>query len=268
MFVEPVIPPPGAEGLPGPVYLCRECSSSLDVARELGPDRLPEWGSVLALCQSRGRGQLGRGWVSPPGNLYAALRLPLLPPFDGHAAAPAMGALLAAALEGLGFRVLMKWPNDILLAEGPATAWRKVGGVLLEERGGRLFAGCGLNLVSAPPDSALRAERAHPAGVLPEAVWSRAGDVVGVWLALVRVVAALGQGLIAEGGQGWLPLAEARLACLGREVCLRDGPDDADVYSGRLLGLDAAGGLRLDVNGRRMSFHSGSLSLAAREWSA
>lgn len=48
-------------------------------------------GSVLALSQRSGRGQLGRNWVSPEGNVYAALRLPQSHPFTGTAAAPAVG---------------------------------------------------------------------------------------------------------------------------------------------------------------------------------
>ena len=81
------------------VWRFGEVSSSLDVAFLLsGRGWLDVWDSVQAVSQTSGRGQLRRHWVSPPGNIYAALRLPSLPPFDGTAAAPAMGLLLACAL--------------------------------------------------------------------------------------------------------------------------------------------------------------------------
>ena len=75
----------------------------------------------------------GRNWVSPEGNVYAALRLPQRHPFTGTAAAPAVGGLIAEALAHMGFDVHMKWPNDLLRREeqeeGPG--WCKVGGILL-----------------------------------------------------------------------------------------------------------------------------------------
>ncbi|MEG2005803.1 MAG: hypothetical protein RR014_07195, partial [Bilophila sp.] len=159
---------PEKTGLAAPLYLCGSATSSMDVARSLiAADQLPVWGSVLALQQSSGRGQLGRSWVSPQGNVYAALRLPLCPPFSETAAAPAVGGLLAEALAGLGFPTHMKWPNDLLQKHDGV--WRKVGGILLEERGARgfgktsqrtqrgapasLVAGIGFNLHSCPPDA-------------------------------------------------------------------------------------------------------------------
>ena len=79
-----------AAGLPGPVYLTGAATSSLDAARLLvEADLFPEWASVLCLSQSAGRGQMRRAWSSPAGNLYTALRLPMKPPFDSEAAAPA-----------------------------------------------------------------------------------------------------------------------------------------------------------------------------------
>ena len=75
----------------------------------------------------------GRNWVSPEGNVYAALRLPQSHPFTGTAAAPAVGGLIAEALTHMGFDVHMKWPNDLLRREeqeeGPG--WCNVGGILL-----------------------------------------------------------------------------------------------------------------------------------------
>ena len=172
-------------GLHAPLYLAGHATSSLDVAQALAHrNLLPEWGAVLVLAQSAGRGQLRRAWASPPGNIYAALRLPTAWPLNTEAAATAVGGLFASALTQLGYAVSLKWPNDILQVQNEefstssdgasvrpcsATAWVKAGGILLEERGGVLLAGVGLNISSAPPASALREGFALPAGVLRHA---------------------------------------------------------------------------------------------------
>ena len=144
-----------APGLPAPVYITGAASSSLDAAKALLKlGILPEWASVLSLSQSAGRGQMRRAWASPEGNLYAALRLPNEGPFAGTAAAPAIGGLLAEALENEGAPVMLKWPNDIMQHEKEdvltvipkKNACRKVGGILLEERFGALVAGIGINV--------------------------------------------------------------------------------------------------------------------------
>ncbi len=172
-------------GLHAPLYLAGHATSSLDVAQALAHrNLLPEWGAVLVLAQSAGRGQLRRAWASPPGNIYAALRLPTAWPLNTEVAATAVGGLFASALTQLGYAVSLKWPNDILQVQNEefstspdgvsvrpcsATAWVKAGGILLEERGGVLLAGVGLNISSAPPASALREGFALPAGVLRHA---------------------------------------------------------------------------------------------------
>ena len=68
------------------VWRFGEVPSCLDTAMHLAVSgRLAFWDSVQCVAQTAGRGQLRRAWHSPPGNIYAALRLPLEPPFDGSA---------------------------------------------------------------------------------------------------------------------------------------------------------------------------------------
>ena len=110
-----------------------EVGSCLDTAANLAARAwLAPWDSVQVVSQTAGRGQLRRQWHSPAGNVYAALRLPLVPPFDGTAAAPAVGALLAEALAVDGWQVRLKWPNDLVLCTSEAEP-RKLAGILLEE---------------------------------------------------------------------------------------------------------------------------------------
>lgn len=243
------------------VWRFGEVSSSLDVAFLLaGRGWLEVWDSVQAVSQTSGRGQLRRHWVSPPGNIYAALRLPLLPPFDGTAAAPVTGLLLACALRAGGWPVLLKWPNDLVLSlpEGP----RKLAGILLEERGGVLLAGIGVNVSFAPPDNALRAEAALRAASLDRhPVPGRPAPLAEeLWQRLVKHVHSAYNNCHSLSDQ-WKIQAEQLLLWRGWDVELIDG--DRSVR-GRLEGLTPAGGLRLLRNGRCEEWLSGSLRLSER----
>ena len=59
-----------------PLYSLESCDTVLNEARRLFSDgRFPVHASVIAARQTEGRGQHGHRWVSPVGNLYAAIRL-------------------------------------------------------------------------------------------------------------------------------------------------------------------------------------------------
>lgn len=256
------------------VHVCGAATSSMDVAHALAKaGELPPWGSVIAASQTAGKGQLGRTWLSPRGNLYAALRLPAVPPFTRTAAAPAVGGLMAQALNAAGAPVRMKWPNDIVafapapgapapesgrgaavpeadLPSRPRGCWRKLGGILIEERRDVVIAGIGLNLLSAPPDAALRPEHALPAGAISRIFpclnmtdpgWSRPAVL---WARLAAHI--FFQYTTWACGADWLDLAERHLAFRGRSVLLVDDEGQTPrLVRGILDGLDASGGLRL-----------------------
>jgi len=246
-----------AAGEQGPrLTVCGPCGSALDVAWNLirEGDMAP-WDVVLAVSQRGGRGQMRRAWESPPGNVYAALAWP--PGFPGpESFLPVfVGYLLAEYLATKGVTASFKWPND-LLAGG-----KKVGGTLLEERGGRLVAGMGINLSSAPDTEKLRPDHAFPAGSLAES---------GLFLPPVPLTADLVKFLqtcyhdCVTATCSFPPLAriERRLAFLGREVLVREG--GSDVYMARVLGLAGDGGLRLmrrvDGTNRECVIHSGGIT--------
>ncbi|MBD5417581.1 MAG: biotin--[acetyl-CoA-carboxylase] ligase [Desulfovibrio sp.] len=245
---------PGAKGQLRPeIFTFAEVSSALDTAFELAAGgRLHIWDSVLAASQTSGRGQLRRHWASPPGNIYATLRLPLSPPFDGGAAAAAMGLLAAEALAALGWQVRIKWPNDLVLISGDTP--RKVAGILLEERGGVLLAGIGVNVVSHPPAEALRAEAALEATSLAESGKGGA-PAPELWARLVsRMLSAYNNARIFA--RTWRGRAEALLLWRGRSVTVTDGKT---VLQGRLAGLWPSGALRLETEQGAMECTGGSL---------
>lgn len=79
---------------------------------------------VVADHQTAGRGRRGRSWESPPGQnlMFSLLLHPPIPPQH----APRCVLLWAAAMAEV-LDVSLKWPNDLVSADG-----RKVGGVLAE----------------------------------------------------------------------------------------------------------------------------------------
>jgi len=151
-------PPAGGEPLPWQLRWRPVCAST-----ELELDRLLATGcrvpvAVIARRQSRGHGQQGRVWHSPPGGLWLSAALPWGGGDGGHPglAAPALALSLGLCLqlEGLGLRPQIKWPNDLLLNG------RKLAGILprLRWRAGRLQGcrvGVGLNGVNRVPPGAI-----------------------------------------------------------------------------------------------------------------
>ncbi len=252
------------ETLPGPLYLCGVCTSSLDMANFFAQQALlPVWGSVLVSGQTAGRGQLGRSWHSPSGNLFAAVRLPGKPPFDGTAAAPAVGAFVTAGLRQLGYPVWFKWPNDIAIVENGQT--RKVCGILLEERRDALVAGIGINFAASPPAEAMREGHAMPGGCLGGS--SLCPGTLSLWEQLVSGIKFCYEqnpplSLSENSGlpqDNWRSAAEAWLLYKARPVAVLDGPDNAVSVRGLLKGIAPDGGLCIQTRDGLRILHSGSL---------
>ena len=125
---------------------------------------------LVAEEQTRGRGRLGRDWVSSAGaSLTFSLSMPLAPQQWGGLSL-AVGLAVAEALDpqplgaGLGQalgdaattpqpRIALKWPNDLWLLDGPARG-RKLGGVLIETvsvgNSRMCVVGVGLNVTPQP----------------------------------------------------------------------------------------------------------------------
>jgi BirA family biotin operon repressor/biotin-[acetyl-CoA-carboxylase] ligase len=126
--------------------------STNEALRHRAAEGEPE-GLVLRADEQRaGRGRRGRGWDSPPGNLYVSLLLRA----DG---APAMGATvgfvaaiaLGEVLRGLTTAaVLHKWPNDLLIGGAKMTGVLLEAGTKPDGRLDWLVLGMGVNIVSHP----------------------------------------------------------------------------------------------------------------------
>ncbi|MEW6584770.1 MAG: biotin--[acetyl-CoA-carboxylase] ligase [Nitrospirota bacterium] len=99
-------------------------SAAMDLAA-----KSPEGSVVLADCQERGRGRLGRTWISPPGvNIYMSIILrPLIASEEVTLMTMMSAVACASALrKSAGLHVLIKWPNDLMVGD------KKIGGILTE----------------------------------------------------------------------------------------------------------------------------------------
>ena len=121
-------------------------------ARLAADKRDPVW--IAAACQTRGKGRLGRHWISEPGNLYASLIWPTNATLKRLASLSLVAGLAvrdAVILAGVAGQVQLKWPNDVLV-DG-----RKVAGILIETTSATgshiAIIGCGLNLAHHPSDT-------------------------------------------------------------------------------------------------------------------
>lgn len=111
------------------IRVFEETTSTNDVAEKLARDGVAEGVVVFAESQTRGRGRLGRRWLSPPRKglwFSVLLRPPLRPQETTQLTVAAATALWRAVHAQTGLQAEIKWPND-LLARG-----RKFAGILTE----------------------------------------------------------------------------------------------------------------------------------------
>jgi BirA family transcriptional regulator, biotin operon repressor / biotin---[acetyl-CoA-carboxylase] ligase len=253
-------PPLRAEDLRRALTGPRRFVSDLQVVTETGStnaelraralDGAAEGSVLVAEHQSAGRGRLDRGWSSPPrsgltfsillrpGEEVAAHRWPWLPLLAGCAVVEAVAAIS-------GVRPVLKWPNDVLLAE------RKLAGILVErvEIPGDPAAvvGIGLNVTNAPDE--LPDDRAISLRLGGAADTDRSTLLV----ALLRTFETLyrawrdAHGDPAEGAGGGLRQAYLRrCATIGRQVRVQVGPERW--IEGRAREVDAVGRLVVETS--------------------
>src|SRR3954451_24905473 len=111
------------------IRVFQETSSTNDVAEKLARDAVAEGVVVFAESQTKGRGRLGRTWLSPArkGLWFSVLLRPDLRPQAATQLMAAAAVSLARAIrEQTSLSPEIKWPNDILLRG------KKVAGILTE----------------------------------------------------------------------------------------------------------------------------------------
>ena len=109
-------------------------SSTNDRARELAAEGREDV-VVLADEQTGGRGRLDREWTAPSGGIWLSILLrPTVPPADAPAFTLAAAVATTRAAREAGVDAAIKWPNDVLVADGDGSQ-RKLTGILTEMEG-------------------------------------------------------------------------------------------------------------------------------------
>lgn len=218
---------------------------------------------LLAERQSAGRGRRGRAWTTP---LAAQVALSAARGFAGGLARLGGLSLVAGvasveALHALGATaVRLKWPNDLVVADGAVL--RKLGGLLVEgagEHAGPARAVVGLGLNVRMPATAMEGidqpwtDLAHCMPV-PPARDALAAALVDAWL----------HAFDAFERDGLAPVLAryARIDALaGRAVRVQAGEG---VFEATACGLGDDGALQVrDAGGALRTVHSGEVSVRA-----
>jgi BirA family biotin operon repressor/biotin-[acetyl-CoA-carboxylase] ligase len=243
-----------------------DCLETVDSTNRVAAERAeagaPEGTTVVAETQLSGRGRRGRSWISPPGvNLYFSiiLRPRVAPARIGQltlVAAVALHRALSSFAPAVS--LLIKWPNDILVAGG-----EKIAGILCEAgieadvvRHAVVGIGINVNGRTVPPALAgvatsLSRESGseHSRPQLLAAVLNNFEQDYRRWL----------------GGPdltGFLPYLQEHSALGGRTVAV-EGPGGQRV--GRVEGIGPDGELLLrDGGGSAMKICSGEVRVAPR----
>lgn len=233
-----------------------EIDSTNDEARRLieTGERGPLW--IVAARQTKGRGRLGREWISPRGNLYASFvfsdfpETRLAPQLGFVTGVAAMRALRASAGQG-NFK--LKWPNDMLFDNA------KLGGILLEGLGTSTapvaIIGIGVNIAQAPADLPYPARALSELGAAApsiESVFTHFTDALSAALDLWR------------GGEGFAAIREEWLnSAHGLGETIRVALT-GETVEGVFETIDASGRLVLETDQGRRVLEAGDVLVGPR----
>ncbi|MBI2925208.1 MAG: biotin--[acetyl-CoA-carboxylase] ligase [Verrucomicrobia bacterium] len=219
----------------------QETTSTNDVIEKLARDGVKEGAVVFAEAQSKGRGRLGRRWLSPPrrGLWFSVLLRPKLRPQAVTQLTIAAATALTRALRSqTGLVPEIKWPNDVLLRG------RKVAGILTElsaelDRVKHVILGLGVdvNLSAADFPAELR-KSATSLKLEAGRSFDRAALAVEILRELDNDYARVCTGQFEVLAGEW----EEQCTTIGRAVVIRIGERE---LKGRAESLDADGALLL-----------------------
>ncbi|MFH1239157.1 MAG: biotin--[acetyl-CoA-carboxylase] ligase [bacterium] len=132
--------------------------STNEQAKKLASRGAAEGTVLIAEKQTRGKGRLGRHWVSPAGGIWMSV---ILRPDFAPSQAPMMTMVASLAVAGAikevtGLEAKIKWPNDVMIEINKNGVMRKVCGILTEmgaevDRIHYLVVGIGINVNNQLP---------------------------------------------------------------------------------------------------------------------
>ena len=269
-----------------PIYHADVVASTMDEARRLASAGAAHGTVVVADAQRAGRGRTaGRVWADEAGKSLLCTTILRFADLASMPAALTLRVGLAAcrAVEdvapALAGRVLVKWPNDlmvvgdVLAAGGPRVgaalpggptrrpAGRKLCGILCESDGRTVLAGVGINVgqTAFPPEIA---DKATSIATATATVAAGDRDAPDRFALLSRLLARLAEALAPASDAAWRAEVEARLFRRGHRVRFMEGAADSrSCVEGVLVGIEAAGQLllRCDDAAPPRAFSAGEL---------
>jgi BirA family biotin operon repressor/biotin-[acetyl-CoA-carboxylase] ligase len=221
------------------IQVFQETNSTNDVAEKLARDGVAEGVVVFAEAQTKGRGRLGRKWMSPArkGLWFSVLLRPNLHPLETTQLTVISATALRRAIKSVcNLNAEIKWPNDILLGG------KKAAGILTElsaetDRVRHVIIGIGVdvNLDAAEFPTELKkiatSLKAESGGKI-----SRAELAVEILRELDADYARVRAGKFAEVADEW----ESACATIGKNVTVHVGDRQ---FRGRAESLDDDGAL-------------------------
>ncbi len=230
------------------IRVFQETTSTNDIVEKLARDGVKEGVAVFAESQTKGRGRLGRTWVSPnrKGLWFSLLLRPQLRPQEATRLTVCSAIALRRAIANLtGISPEIKWPNDILI-HGKKTA-----GILTElqaelDQVRYLVLGMGVNVNQTASDftpelakvaTSLRVESRHAIG--------RPELAVAILRELNSDYERLKAGRFSEIADEW----ESFCTTLGHQIVLRTGGRE---IRGRAEALNEDGSLLLRTEHGRL----------------
>lgn len=221
------------------IQVFEQTTSTNDVVEKLARDGVREGAVVFAEAQTKGRGRLGRAWLSPKrkGLWFSVLLRPNLRPQETTQLTAISATALRRAIKTVaGLNADIKWPNDLQI-DG-----RKVAGILTEmsaelDRVRHVILGIGVDVnwdaAAFPPE--LR-KIATSLSLAAGADFSRAELAVEILRELDADYARVCAGQFSEIADEW----EAACVTIGRNVTVHAGERQS---CGRAESLDDDGAL-------------------------
>ena len=227
-------------------YFYPETDSTNDIAMSLASAGEAEGTVVATDYQRRGRGRRAHVWHSPPHSNVMVSTI-LRPGGDARAALPVtlvVATAMSVTLTKLLDRdLLVKWPNDVVTADG-----RKIAGILAESAssGGTLshvVVGIGVNVNVAEFPEELR-RTATSCRILSGVDWDRA-DILAD---LLGTIEAYYDRFVRDGFAALASSYQARLLQAGKRVAFDRGGERA---AGRVKGIARDGALVVQLDDAR-----------------
>ena len=204
------------------IRVFEQTTSTNDVIEKLARDGVKEGVAVFAESQTKGRGRLGRKWISPAhkGLWFSLLLRPNLRPQEATRLTVASATALRRAIHSeTGLNPEIKWPNDILVHG------KKVAGILTEmsaelDRIQHIILGIGINVnTSASEFQPELRKLATSLKIESGRAISRAGLAAAILYELDRDYAHVCTGGFMALADEW----EAHCTTIGRNVTIQIG---------------------------------------------